>query len=462
MNGLVQVALLGWMPLVVVLFAALPPRRAVLTAYLVGWLFLPVSDLQLFGFFDYSKATAVPLLVFAAVLAFDAASLRRLRFTRLDLPVVVFCVAPLLSSLDNGLGWYDALSGCMYQGITWGLPYLMGRAYFHSAQGLRQLALGVFAGGLVYVPLCLWEIRMSPQLHATLYGFQQHDWTQTLRMGGYRPMVFMQHGLMVGLWMGAASLVGLALWTTAGARRLWGMPIALLAPLVLLTGVLCKSFGATLLVLVGALSLFLMRRLRTSLPMAVLVLVPSTYVTVRTVAGWSGSEAAQLVREIDPERADSLAFRLDAEERLRLKAAEKPLFGWGGWGRSFVRRSDDPQQPDTVITDSLWILVFGKYGAVGLVALLALVGVPVLALWRRCPPRLWARPDAVLPWTLALVLSLYAIDCLVNAMENPIYLLIAGALSSSVAARPGASVRPGAGLRAARTRARSASPVPVR
>ena len=24
---------------------------------------------------------------------------------------------------------------------------------------------------------------MSPQLHATLYGFQQHDWMQTLRLG---------------------------------------------------------------------------------------------------------------------------------------------------------------------------------------------------------------------------------------------------------------------------------------
>ena len=460
MNGFASVALLGWMPLVAMLFASLRPQRAVLVAYVAGWLFLPVADLQLLGFFDYSKGTAVPLVVFAAVLVFDSAALRRLRFTRLDLPVIAFCVAPLLSSLDNDLGWYDALSACMYQTIAWGLPYLMGRAYFHSVQGLRQLALGLLAGGLVYAPLCLWEIRMSPQLHATLYGFHQHDWTQTLRLGGYRPMVFMQHGLMVGLWMGAASLVGLALWMAGGTRRLWGMPVALLVGVVLVTGVLCKSFGATLLVLVGALALVLMRGLRTSLPMAVLVCLPSTYVFVRTAGEWSGAEVTELVGGIDPERASSLSFRLEAEEHLRLKAAQKPLLGWGGWGRSFVRLSDDPLQADTVITDSLWILVYGKHGAVGLVALLACFCVPVVALWRRCSPRHWASPGAVVPWALALVLTLYAIDCLVNAMENPVYLLIAGALSGSAAPCPRVPKRHAACVRG-RARSRPATTVPV-
>lgn len=460
MNAFVPVALLGFMPLVAALFATLRPQRAVLVAYVAGWLFLPVSDLQLFGFFDYTKGTAVPLVVFAAVLVFDSAALRRLHFSRLDLPVIVFCVAPLLSSLDNDLGWYDALSAGMYQTIVWGLPYLMGRAYFHSPQGLRQLALGLLAGGLVYAPLCLWEIRMSPQLHATLYGFHQHDWTQTLRLGGYRPMVFMQHGLMVGLWMGAASLIGLALWMAGGTRKLWGMPVALLATVLLVTGVLCKSFGATILVLVGALALVLMRGLRTSLPMALLVCLPATYVFVRTVGEWSGAEVTEFVAGIDPQRANSLSFRLEAEERLRLKAAEKPLLGWGGWGRSFVRLSDDPLKADTVITDSLWILMFGKYGAVGLVALLACFCVPVVALWRRCPPRRWASSGAVVPWALALVLTLYAIDCLVNAMENPVYLLIAGALSGGAVPRPSAPVRHAPVVRG-RVRSRPAAAVPV-
>lgn len=457
MNWLVPVALYGWSPFVAVMFASLTPVRAVIVSYLVGWMFLPVASFELFGFFDYTKHTAVPLVVFLAVLVFDSPSVRRLRFTALDLPVAAFCVVPLLSSLSNDLGWYDGLSALTYQTITWGLPYITGRAYFSSPEGLRRLALGILVGGLVYVPLCLWEIRMSPQLHAELYGFHQHDWIQTLRFGGYRPMVFMDHGLMVGLWLAAASLIGLALWMGTGVRKLWGIPLSIVVPALLVTTVLCKSIGALVLLFVATLALVAMRAFRTSLPMALLVCVPSTYVLMRAAGAWSGSEMTELVSEFSGDRASSLSYRLEAEEALRVKGAEKPLFGWGGWGRSFVRRFEDPERADTVITDSLWILVFGKYGAVGLVCLMLCFGVPVLTLWRRCPPRQWAGPRAALPWALALVLTLYGFDNLVNAMENPVYLLIAGGLCGLVPA-PSRATR---SVRVTEARRRSMTTVPV-
>jgi type IV secretory pathway VirB3-like protein len=98
---------------------------------------------------------------------------------------------------------------------------------------------------------------MSPQLHTWLYGIHQHDWMQALRSGGYRPTVFMQHGLMVGLWMGAASIVGLALWSSGALRRLWGIPLSLVVPILIATTLLSKSFGAIALLLVGALVLLL-------------------------------------------------------------------------------------------------------------------------------------------------------------------------------------------------------------
>jgi len=425
-NAFVPLALFGFLPFVGLCFTLLRAERAVLASYLGGWLFLPVAELQLFGFFDYSRLTAVPLATFLGVLLFDARSLRGLRWSALDLPVLCFCLAPSVSSLANGLGAYDAAAALLYQTITWGLPYLCGRSYFSKPEGLRTLALGLLVGGLVYVPLCLWEIRMSPQLHAVLYGFHQHDWAQTLRAGGYRPMVFMQHGLMVALWMASATLIGLALWMGARQRKVPGLALAVAA--LLATTLLCRSFGATLLLVLAVGVLVAMRTLQSSWPMVLLLCVPAGYVALRSLGAWSGSELAALVARIDPERAGSLAFRLTAEEGLRVKAAERPFFGWGGFGRSFVRRSDDPERTETVITDSLWILVAGKYGAFGLVSLLALFLTPLLALWRRCPPRLWAEPGATLPWALGLVLTLYALDDLVNAMENPVYLLIAGGL----------------------------------
>ncbi len=112
----------------------------------------------------------------------------------------------------EGVGPLAGVSRVMTGMFRWGIPYAMGRAYFRDWGSLRELAIGVFIGGVAYLPFVWYEIRMSPQLHTMLYGFFQHTFGQHLRYGGFRPIVFMQHGLMVGLWMAAASLAGLWLW----------------------------------------------------------------------------------------------------------------------------------------------------------------------------------------------------------------------------------------------------------
>jgi hypothetical protein len=438
-NWATSAAVYAWAPLVAVLFASLPPARAVIASYLIGWLFLPVVWLEVFSF-DFTKNYAVPLVVFAGVLAFDPRRLRRFRASWVDLPIAIFCISPMLSSISNDLGAHDALSALLYQTISWGLPYFTGRLYFSSAQGLKQLAIGILAGALIYVPLCWFEIRMSPQLHSMLYGFHQHNFGQTLRGGGYRPMVFMHHGLMLGLWMTSACIVGLVLWRSGAVRKLWGLPLSFAVPVLLVTTLFCKSFGALALLVIGAGALWLTRGLRTALPMAVLVCAPPAYVAARVAGSWSGADVVSVVSQVDSDRGQSLAFRIDAEEKLRVKASERPVFGWGGWGRSFVRRFEDARRTDTVITDSLWIIVFGKYGFVGLVSLLASFVVPIVVLWRRCPPRAWAHPDAACAWALATVLLLYALDSLVNAMVNPIYFVIAGAFCGLARSRARAPV----------------------
>jgi hypothetical protein len=119
-------------------------------------------------------------------------------FCRRDLPMAVWCVCPMFSSLANDLGVYDGLSQSLEQTIVWGVPYWIGRAYFTDFKALRDLALGIVIGGLIYVPFCLVEMRFSPQWHTWSYGYFQHDFTQVFRFGGYRPVVFMEHGLAVG------------------------------------------------------------------------------------------------------------------------------------------------------------------------------------------------------------------------------------------------------------------------
>ena len=191
-------------------------------------LFLPVYEYEIRFFPEYNKMTATCLGVFCATLLFDSDRILRFRPKLMDFPMVVLCVSPLISSLTNGLGAYNGGSDVFKEGVKWMLPYFLGRIYFNDMRGMRELAIGIFLGGLVYVPLCLFEIRFSPQLHRLFYGFHPSGFTQVVRMGGYRPTVFLIHGLMVGMWMTAASLCGFWLWQTRSIQRLFGLPMWLL------------------------------------------------------------------------------------------------------------------------------------------------------------------------------------------------------------------------------------------
>src|SRR5262245_37070361 len=122
--------LYGWVFLAILLFAILPPRRAVLTAYILGWLFLPQAGIDLKGLPDLDKVTGTSMGAMVGVLLFDAGRLATLRWSWVDVPAAVWCLVSIPSSLVNGLGLYDGLSGLLRDAITWGIPYLMGRMYF--------------------------------------------------------------------------------------------------------------------------------------------------------------------------------------------------------------------------------------------------------------------------------------------------------------------------------------------
>jgi hypothetical protein len=202
----------GWIPTVLGLFATFDGRRAVITAFLVAWLFLPVVSYTLPGLPDYTKMTATCWGILLATAIFDSRKLLSLKMRAVDIPLIIMCLSPFASSISNDLGSYDGLSEALFKTVVWGFPYVIGRIYFSDLAGVRALAIGFFIGGIIYTPFCFFENLMSPQLHRMFYGFHQHSFAQTYRWGGWRPMVFMEHGLMVGMWMATASLVGLWLW----------------------------------------------------------------------------------------------------------------------------------------------------------------------------------------------------------------------------------------------------------
>ncbi len=427
MTVLVPISLYGWVFLVPALFAVLPARRAALAAYLGAWMFLPYASIPFSGIPDLDKVTATGYGVVLGVLMFDAGRIMQYRFSWIDLPIIVWCLSPMASSLSNGLGAYDGFSGIFGAVVTWGIPYFIGRLYFNEPAAVRELAIWILVGGLIYVPLCLWEIRMSPQLHRMLYGFHPTPFEMTIRFGGYRPMVFMQHGLMVGMWMTATTLVAFWLWWTGALRHLFRVPMWLIVGGMVVTCILCKSTGAILLLFMGMGLLLLNQRLRSTALLVLAVSIAPAYMAVRAYGMWDGQQLVELAELIDEDRASSLSGRLYNEDLLLEKAALKPIFGWGSWGR--WRVYDEVTGKDITVSDGMWVIVRGERGLVGLVSITFLLLLPFLLLLRRCPARQWSHPMVAAPAALAMLLMLYSIDNLLNAMLNPIFVIGAGALS---------------------------------
>lgn len=122
------IALLGWVPCVIIMFALMPARAAAATAVVGAWLLLPPFTLVFSGLPDYSKSTAAIAGVILGTLIFDPVRIMSFRPRWFDLPMLLFCFCGIASSLQNGLEFYDGLANALGQSLTWGLPYLIGGA----------------------------------------------------------------------------------------------------------------------------------------------------------------------------------------------------------------------------------------------------------------------------------------------------------------------------------------------
>lgn len=428
MPQLASLMLFGWVPLTVLLFYTLPARKAVFISIVFGYLFLPNASVNVPGMPNYTKAFACLYGVFLGALIFDSQRLFSIRLNWIDIPAILFCLAPGASSLVNASydpeftqgGWYDATSASVAAALTWGLPYYLGRIYLTSLEAVKEFSMWVFIGGLVYVPFCLIELRFSPQLHRWIYGFHSSSMMHSIRFGGYRPTVFMQTGLALGLYMVAATLCGLWLYLTKAQRKLWGYDMFWLVAILGVVTLLCKAVGAILLLMMALGALYTTRWFRTALPLIALTLLAPSYALLRGTQTWDARIAVDAANMISESRGRSLEFRLDNEDILIDKADDNPWFGWARWGRS---RVFDKNGKDISVTDGLWIIVLGETGIVGLATLCAAFALPPLVLLYKFGWRIVDVPglSPVVVWLV--MCGVYAIDNLMNAMHNPVFLL---------------------------------------
>lgn len=441
MTPFVPLALFGFIPLTLYLFNRYPSQRAVVVSIVAGYLFLPqvgfVAQYPIVqGLPPYEKLSALSYVLMLGTILFASNRLSSFQPSWIDIPMLIFCLCPIASQTVNGL---SPISPTTQQIISWGVPYFLGRIYFNDLAGLRQLAIGIFAGGMVYVPLCLLELRIAPTLHLRLYGYHARaDFGQTMRYGGYRPTVYLEHGLWVGMWMMAATLIGLVLWRTGVIKKFWNYPMNWLVPVLLVTFILVKSTGAYLYLVMGIGIWFIAKWLRTALPIFLLVVAMSGYVYIAAegtlyrmpqVAAFAATANA----DTGNDRAQSLAFRIYNEAILVKKAQRKMTFGWGAGGHRVI---DYETGEDIAITDSLWIIFYGQYGMVSLFSFMAMLLLPSLAFCFRYPARTWSNRKVAPAATLALVLIFYTLDSLLNAMSCPVFLLANGGLAGLILKQP--------------------------
>lgn len=420
MTTMIPIALFGWIAVVLLMFAAMPPRKAMLAAVVLGWLFLPNASFYVPLLRMYNKPAAVTLSVLLGVCIFDAKRLSTMRLAWVDLPMLVWCLCPLASSLSNDLGFYDGAAEAMGQCMAWGGAYLLGRLYLADSKGLRALAISLVIGGVIYVPFCLSEMKAGPFWHIKVYGTYPHSWLESMRYGGFRPSVFLVHGLWLAWFMLCASVLAVSFWASGRVRQFFSVPSWLIAVILVITTVLCKSTGVVALLMVGIVPV-LLRRFRTFMVVC-LIAAPVAYVGLRMTGMWDGLVLVEAAQGVDADRADSMLVRLQFEDTLVKRAMQHPLFGWGGWGRS--------TEGTGVWTEGMWVLALGRMGLVGLAAWLGASLIPSAVALARVGRRGLSDPANAPLLALLVLVPLHVINGLVVVDFSPINYLMTGAVAA--------------------------------
>lgn len=430
-------ALFCWPFAVVALARKFPPALAFILAILVGFLLLPeltAFDLPLLPALDKHSVPVLSVLLFLALFRPGKGQPEERGLIPehpfIWIATIGLIAGTFLTVATNGdplqygprtlpgIRLYDGFSQALATSITL-LPMLLARKFLATPETHVLLLKVLCVAALGYSLLALFEVRMSPQLNRWIYGFFPHSWLQHYRAGGWRPIVFLSHGLVVSIFFCCATLATAGLSRVDARKR--GIFLAALAWLFM-TLILTKSLGALgIAILLLPAALFWKARSQLLMACCAAILVLS-YPVARSRGFIPVDWVIQQAGDIDPQRAQSLQYRIDNEDKLLAKAEQRPLFGWGIWGRSRV--FDPVTGADISVTDGQWVILIGTNGWVGYIFRFGLLCLPLILLLRHARRYEIGLESSI----LGLVLAANLIDLLPNASLTPITWMIAGAL----------------------------------
>lgn len=446
--------LFSWPLVMIVLFKKLPAAEALVWSILGAYLFLPSKiaiDLPLLPTIDKGFIPSImSILLLAGLIRQNGQQAvgrdGRQKTSGLNMAHVLpgwlpkswvikgllalFFIGIFMTVLTNGdrqvfpfrvlrpMQIYDGFSNAM-NGMVALLPLLLARKFLgHPDTHVALLRVACIAG-LIYTLPALLEIRISPRLNLMIYGFQTQHWLQGARGGGWRPTVFLSHGLVLALFF-AMSIIATAACVRVNDKKRRLFYLCALGWLVM-TLMLSNSLGALLIVLILLPAVFLLTARVQMIMAACVAATVLTYPLLRSADLMPVDKIVEMASRVDPARAGSLAYRIDNEDILLAKANERPAFGWGGWGRSRVYNE---QGHDVSDTDGIWVIYLGVGGWANYLMRFGVLTIPIifLALRRRGDP---VRTVTAL---MTLVLAANLIDMIPNSANTPLAALIAGAL----------------------------------
>ena len=424
-----------------ILFSVFKLRQALIWTLFLGYMFLPSRtsyNLPLLPAITKDSMPAIAVLICLALFGASAVKKENLSVGRGWIPrspIIVLLLITIVAGIFGtaytngealrygpvvlpGLQLQDALSATLGM-IMLLLPMLLARKYLADEDSQRLLLKSLAVAGIIYSLPIIYEVVMSPQLNRIVYGFFPHSWIQHVRNGGFRPLVFMQHGLWLGIFMCCTVLA-----TAAYARAAEGIekgPYLILGGWLLFILLISKTLGAFAIALLLIPVLFFLPSRAQILIAAGVVSCVLIYPTLRGADVIPVDRVVEIAEQINTNRAGSLQHRLNNEEQLLDRVDLKPVFGWGGWNRS---RIFDEQGRDLTTADGQWIIRIGRSGWVGYLGMFGLLCGPIILFALR--PRRYA----ITPVTvgLSIVLAANLIDLIPNSGMSVITWIMAGSL----------------------------------
>lgn len=360
---------------------------------------------------------------------------RAARFPRewwLIVLMITYLVSPMLTVFSNGdalqfgdiiipgLKPYDAFSAAAYKAIDL-IPFILGYNLLRTPRSQNDVLRALVAAALAYSLLMLIEIRLSPQLHTWIYGFFPHSFGQQMRGDGFRPVVFLGHGLVVAIFTTMAIIA--AGYLTRRGSSLFGVPSWVWLLYLFVVLVLCKSLGALVLAVAAVTLILFAHRKTIQITCMALALLVLFYPALRGTGVIPVQFVADQVAHYSEERAESFQTRIDNEEQLLARASERSWFGWGGYGRN--RIFDEKTGKDLSVTDGTWIIVVGINGWVGYLAAFGILCLPTMLAFRSGSPNVTRN-------AITLILAVNLLDLLPNSSLGPITWLLAGSVVPAV------------------------------